>query len=136
MQLVVAMIDVKDGFGERLNTLLELKRKPDGSKYTQEEVIQGTKGVVSRAYLWKLRTGRAKNPGFHVGQALASFFSVDINYFISEKAAGIEMIDQIREDELVEKIAVQSGMLGREGKLALLNMIDFILENREDVETS
>ncbi len=123
------MTETKDGFAERLNTLLELKRKPDGSQYTQEEVVQSAKGVMSRAYLWKLRTGRAKNPGFHIVQALADFFAVDINYFIAEKAAGVEMINQAREDELVEQIAIRSSLLGREGKLALLNMIDFILKN-------
>ena len=130
------MTGTKDGLADRLNTLFELKRKPDGSQYTQEEVVQGAKGVLSRAYLWKLRTGRAKNPGFHIVQALADFFAVDINYFTAEKAAGVEMIDQVREDELVEKIAVRSSMLGREGKLALLSMIDFILKNKDGAVAS
>jgi transcriptional regulator with XRE-family HTH domain len=125
------MIETKDGFAYKLNTLLELKRKPDGSQYTQEEVIQSTQGILSRAYLWKLRTGRAKNPGFHIVQALADFFAVDIRYFTVEKDAGIKLIDQVREDELVEQITLRSSRLGREGKLALLNMIDFILKNKD-----
>jgi transcriptional regulator with XRE-family HTH domain len=125
------MIETKDGFAYKLNTLLELKRKPDGSKYTQEEVVQSTKGVLSRAYLWKLRTGRAKNPGFHIVQALADFFEVDIRYFSAEEDAGVKMIDQAREDALVEQITLRSSMLSREGKLALLNMIDFILKDKE-----
>ncbi len=123
------MTETKNGFAEKLNTLLELKRKPDGTQYTQEEVVQASNGILSRAYLWKLRTGRAKNPGFHVVQALADFFAVDINYFIVEKVAGVEMINQARENELVDQIAIRSSLLGREGKLALLNMIDFILKN-------
>jgi transcriptional regulator with XRE-family HTH domain len=128
------MTETKDGFSDRLNLLFELKRKPDGSKVTQEEVVQSAKGTLSRAYLWKLRTGRAKNPGFHIVQALADFFEVDINYFTADKAPGIEMIHQAREDELVEQITVRSSMLGREGKLALLTMIDFILKNKDGVE--
>ena len=128
------MTETKDGFAERLNTLLELKKKPDGSQYTQEEVVQGAKGTLSRAYLWKLRTGRAKNPGFHIVQALADFFAVDIHYFTAEKADGVEMIDQAREDELLKQITVRSSMLGREGKLALLSIIDFILKNKDGVE--
>lgn len=130
------MINSKDGFAERLNTLLELKRKPDGSKYSQEEIVQKTKGVLSRAYLWKLRTGRAKNPGFHIVQALADCFSVDIHYFTAEKAVGIGMIDQAREDELVTQITVRASMLGREGKLALLSMIEYILKNKEGAGAS
>ena len=130
------MTETKDGFAERLNTLLELKRKPDGSKYTQEEIVQSARGVLSRAYLWKLRTGRAKNPGFQVVQALADFFAVDIHYFTAEEAAGVEMIDQAREDEWLNQITVRSSMLGREGKLALLSMIDFILKNKEGAEAS
>lgn len=128
------MAETKDGFAGRLNTLLELKRKPDGSKYTQEEVVQSTQGVLSRAYLWKLRTGRAKNPGFHIVQALADFFEVDIRYFSAEEDAGVKLIDQAREDALVEQITLRSSMLSREGKLALLNMIDFILKNKEGAE--
>jgi hypothetical protein len=51
-------------FARKLNTLFDVKTKRDGSKYTQEEVIQGAHGVLTRAYLWKLRTVRARNPGF------------------------------------------------------------------------
>jgi transcriptional regulator with XRE-family HTH domain len=130
------MTETKDGFATRLNTLLELKRKPDGTRYTQEEIVQSARGVLSRAYLWKLRTGRAKNPGFQIVQALADFFGVDIHYFTVEESDGIEMIDRAREDELLYQITIQSSMLGREGKLALLGMIDFILKNKEGAEAS
>lgn len=130
------MTDTPTDFAERLNALIELKRKPDGSKYSQEEIVQGVGGVLSRAYLWKLRTGRSKNPGFHVVQALADFFEVDINYFTVEEDLGAKMIDQARADELVDQIALRSSMLGHEAKLAVLNMIDFILKNRAETEHS
>jgi len=44
-------------------------------------VAEGTHGVLTRVYLWKLRTGRATNPGFQIIKALADFFQVDANYF-------------------------------------------------------
>ena len=124
------MPDTPKDFAEKLNTLFEHKRKPDGSKYTQEEVVQGTDGVLTRAYLWKLRTSRAKNPGFQIVQALADFFEVDINYFKTEQGEETRLIDHAVEDKLVGDIAFRSSMLGHEAKLAVLNMIDFILNNR------
>jgi transcriptional regulator with XRE-family HTH domain len=126
------MPDTLKNFAEKLNTLFEHKRKPDGSKYTQEEVVQGTDGVLTRAYLWKLRTGRAKNPGFQIVQALADFFEVDINYFRDDQGQETELIEQATQDKLVGDIAFRSSMLGHEAKLAVLNMIDFILNNRLD----
>ena len=64
------MENKKENFSKKLNSLFEEKRKPDGSKYSQTEVIEGTKGVLTRVYLWKLRTGRASNPGYQIIKAI------------------------------------------------------------------
>ena len=72
------MAEKEGTLAEKLEQLFEEKRKPDGSKYTQTEVVEGTDGVLTRVYLWKLRTGRATNPGFHIIKAIADFFEVDI----------------------------------------------------------
>ena len=63
---------------QKLETLIDQTRKRDGSKYTQAEIIAGTGNLISRVYLWKLRTGRATKPGFQVIQALADFFGVEV----------------------------------------------------------
>ncbi len=74
-------------FAEKLEKLFDEVRKPNGSKYTQTEVVEGTDGVLTRVYLWKLRKGHATNPGFHIIKALADFFHVDTNYFTQDEAS-------------------------------------------------
>ena len=75
------MTNLEDSLAWKLEKLFDETRKTDGSKFTQAEVVEGTNGVLTRVYLWKLRTGRAVNPGFHIIKALADFFGVDTNYF-------------------------------------------------------
>jgi len=122
----------KEGFAAKLNRLFEEKRKPDGSQYTQTEVVASTKGVLTRVYLWKLRTGRASNPGFHVIQVLADFFEVDPSYFFDSD----EMDDRFQyqdheRDELVDQIALRSAVLDDNGKQAVLYMIESILKSKK-----
>jgi transcriptional regulator with XRE-family HTH domain len=130
------MADTQIDFTRKLNTLFDKKSNRDGSKITQEDVIKGTNGVLTRAYLWKLRTGRAKNPGFNIVQALADFFEVDINYFRVDEREEAKLIEQGRKDRLVGEIALRASMLNDQTKLALLSMLDFIEKNyRETGET-
>lgn len=124
------MSDTTIDFAQKLNTLFDKKRKRDGSKYSQEEVIQGTEGVLTRAYLWKLRTGRAKNPGFNIVQALADFFEVDINYFRVDEEEEKELIEKARRNKLVGEVALRASMYSEETVLAIINMMDFIENNR------
>jgi transcriptional regulator with XRE-family HTH domain len=126
------MTDTAIDFAKKLNTLFEVKTKLDGSKYTQEEVIQGTNGVLTRAYLWKLRTGRAKNPGFNIVQALADFFEVDINYFRVAEDEEKELLEKARRNKLVSEIALRASMFSEETVLALLNMMEYIEKNRSE----
>jgi transcriptional regulator with XRE-family HTH domain len=79
------MTEQEGNLAEKLEKLFEEVRKPDGSKYTQTEVVEGTNGVLTRVYLWKLRKGHATNPGFHIIKALADFFGVDTNYFSQDE---------------------------------------------------
>jgi transcriptional regulator with XRE-family HTH domain len=117
-------------FAKKLNTLFEKKTKRDGSKYTQEQVIQGTDGVLTRAYLWKLRTGRAKNPGFYIVQALADFFEVDINYFRVDEGEEEELLEKALRKKLVNEVALRASMYSEETVLAIIHMMDFIEKNR------
>ena len=131
------MVDTRDSFAEKLNRLFETVTKPDGSQYTQEEAVRGTGGVLTRVYLWKLRTGRATNPSLQIIQALAGFFGVDPSYFFEDDERKLDPVEEARENELVDQIALRSGMLDEEGKQAVLNMIDHILKSKDqDVHDS
>lgn len=126
------MTDTAIDFAKKLNMLFETKTKPDGSKYTQEEVIQGTKGVLTRAYLWKLRTGRAKNPGFNIVQALADFFDIDINYFRVSEDEEKAVLEKAQRNKLVNEVALRASMFSEETVLAIINMMEYIEKNRSE----
>jgi hypothetical protein len=59
-------------------------RKPDGSKYTQTEVVERTNGVLTHVYLWKLRTGPSGQPMVHIITAIAG---VDTTCFSDREEA-------------------------------------------------
>ena len=64
-------------------------------------------------------------------KAIASFFGVDPSYFFESENKGIE---QAQEDDLVNKIALRSSELDKEGKQAVLQMIDYILKSQDRSE--
>jgi len=130
------MTDTAIDFAKKLNTLFEKKTKLDGTKYTQEEVIQGTNGVLTRAYLWKLRTGRAKNPGFNIVQALANFFEVDINYFQATEDKEQELLEQAKKNKLISEVALRASMYSEETVLAILTMMEYIEQHRTETDES
>lgn len=122
----------KETFAEKLNRLFEEKRKPDGTQYTQTEVIESTKGVLTRVYLWKLLTGRASNPGFRVIQALAEFFGIDPNYFFeSDEIKTALATDNQKRDAFLDQIALRAPELDDDAKQAVLLMIESILRSKK-----
>jgi transcriptional regulator with XRE-family HTH domain len=126
------MVPKKDNLAAKLNRLFEEKRKSDGTQYTQTEVVQGCKGMLNRVYLWKLRTGRATNPGFHVLQALAAFFGVEPSYFFEGDEIRVETVKKKqKQDELINQIALRSSELDDAGKQAVLYMIESIVRSKK-----
>lgn len=126
------MTNTGNDFAAKLNRLFEEKRKPDGTRYTQTDVVEGTKGVLTRVYLWKLRKGSATNPGLHVVQALANFFGVGPSYFFEGNEGKTEASkEEQKRDELMDQIALRSVELDNEGKQAVLFMIETILKSNK-----
>lgn len=129
------MTEQKGTLAEKLERLFNEVRKPDGSKYTQTDVVDGTNGVLTRVYLWKLRTGRATNPGFQIIKAIADFFGVDTNYFSDEDDAttGLEISRQ--NERYIDEIQTRAYKMDDKARKAILDMMDFILSNQK-IETS
>jgi len=119
-------------FAEKLKRLFREKRKPDGTQYTQTEVIENANGVLTRVYLWKLLTGRASNPGFRVIQVLAKFFGVDPNYFFeSDEIKTTPAIDNQKQDAFLDQIALRAPELDDDAKQAVLLVIEAILKSKK-----
>jgi transcriptional regulator with XRE-family HTH domain len=56
---------------QKFEHLLDTYRRPDGRKWSGQEIDEATGGVVSRSYVTNLRKGRIVNPGYEKLAAMA-----------------------------------------------------------------
>jgi transcriptional regulator with XRE-family HTH domain len=56
---------------QKFETLLERYRRPDGRRWSGQEIDEATGGVVTRSYVTNLRKGRIENPGYEKLAAMA-----------------------------------------------------------------
>jgi transcriptional regulator with XRE-family HTH domain len=56
---------------QKFETLLEMYPRPDGRRWSGQEIDEATGGVVSRSYVTNLRKGRIENPGYEKLAAMA-----------------------------------------------------------------
>ena len=55
----------------KFELLLEAYRRPDGRRWSGQEIDEATGGVVTRSYVTNLRKGRIENPGYEKLRAIA-----------------------------------------------------------------
>jgi transcriptional regulator with XRE-family HTH domain len=56
---------------QKFERLLDTHRRPDGSRWTGQQLDEATGGVVTRSYVTNLRKGRIENPGYEKMRAIA-----------------------------------------------------------------
>jgi len=56
---------------QKFEHLLDAHRRPDGSRWTGQQLDEATGGVVTRSYFTNLRKGRIENPGYEKMKAIA-----------------------------------------------------------------
>ena len=56
---------------QKFETLLERYRRPDGRRWSGQEIDEATGGVVTRSYVTNLRKGRIDNLGYEKMRAIA-----------------------------------------------------------------
>ena len=56
---------------QKFDQLLEIYRRPDGHRWTGQQIDVATGGVVPRSYVTNLRKGRIDNPGYEKMKAIA-----------------------------------------------------------------
>ena len=118
-----------ESFAEKLERLFEEKKKPDGTHYTPGDILNATGGVVTRAYLWKLRNGQATNPGLKVIQGLANAFGVSPVYFFDDMNPwGSSGGDDRREDL---QMMLRSFGLDRDEQKAMLLMAELLKKSKK-----
>jgi transcriptional regulator with XRE-family HTH domain len=56
---------------QKFEHLLDTYRRPDGRRWSGQEIDEATGGVVTRSYVTNLRKGRIENPGYEKLAAMA-----------------------------------------------------------------
>jgi transcriptional regulator with XRE-family HTH domain len=56
---------------QKFEHLLDTYRRPDGHRWTGQQLDEATGGVVTRSYVTNLRKGRIENPGYEKMRAIA-----------------------------------------------------------------
>jgi transcriptional regulator with XRE-family HTH domain len=56
---------------QKFEALLEMYRRPEGRRWSGQEIDEATGGIVTRSYITNLRKGRIENPGFEKLKAIA-----------------------------------------------------------------
>ena len=69
------MVQIADIFEH----FLEVYRRPDGSRWSGQDLNNATGGVVTRSYVSNLRKGRIENPGFAKLRAIAKAMNFQLN---------------------------------------------------------
>src|SRR5918992_1010349 len=111
---------------QKFKYLLDTYRRPDGHRWTGQQLDKATGRVVTRSYVTNLRKGRIDNPGFEririgaisdptVSQvaALASVFGVEPSYLLDRGEPSLldeELVQALR-DEDVRDITRESSRL-------------------------
>jgi transcriptional regulator with XRE-family HTH domain len=118
---------------DRINHLFATVLRPDGSRYSNDEVAAKMSNVadgpqISGAYLSLLRRGDRDNPTKRHLEALARFFSVSPAYFFddAEFEAIAEELQLLRTlaDSGVKRIATRLGGLSPESLRNIANIIE------------
>jgi transcriptional regulator with XRE-family HTH domain len=56
---------------QRFELFLDKYRRPDGSRWTGQQIDEATGGIVTRSYVTNLRKGRIENPGYEKMRMMA-----------------------------------------------------------------
>ena len=56
---------------QKFEHLLDTYRRPDGRRWSGQEIDEATGGMVTRSYITNLRKGRIENPGYEKMRAIA-----------------------------------------------------------------
>jgi transcriptional regulator with XRE-family HTH domain len=56
---------------QKFESLLDVYRRPDGRRWSGQQIDEATGGIVTRSYVTNLRKGRIENPGYEKMRAIA-----------------------------------------------------------------
>jgi len=82
---------------QKFESLLEMYRRPDGRRWSGQEIDEATGGVVTRSYVTNLRKGRIENPGYEKMKAIAKAMGFAPEEWFDERLGEGRSIGQAEE---------------------------------------
>jgi len=82
---------------QKFERLLEMYRRPDGRRWSGQEIDEATGGVVTRSYVTNLRKGRIDNPGYEKMRAIAKAMGFAPEVWFDERLGEGRSIGEIEE---------------------------------------
>jgi transcriptional regulator with XRE-family HTH domain len=82
---------------------LQAYRRPDGRRWTGQEIDEATGGIVSRSYVTNLQKGRIENPGYEKLRAIAQALSFPPGLWFEENLDGGKEIESERGSHGIDK---------------------------------
>jgi transcriptional regulator with XRE-family HTH domain len=86
---------------QKFEALLETYRRPDGRKWSGQEIDEATGGVVSRSYVTNLRKGRIENPGYAKLAAMAKAMGFPVEVWFEDGLGEGRSIGQAEDSRAV-----------------------------------
>src|SRR5215203_6347702 len=80
---------------QKFEQLLETYRRPDGHRWTGQQLDEATGGVVTRSYVTNLRKGRIENPGYEKMRALAKAMGFAPEVWFDDGLGDVRSLGQV-----------------------------------------
>ena len=107
---------------QKLERLLDTHRRPDGRRWTGQQLDEATGGVVARSYFTNLRKGRIDSPGYEKMMAIARAMGFPPAAWFDEGAGKEPELDwglagALRDETIRDTVREMSRLSKRERRL-------------------
>ena len=89
---------------QRFEHLLDTFRRPDGSRWTGQQLDEATDGVVARSYVTNLRKGRIENPGYEKMRAIAKAMGFSPEEWFEDALADVAQAATVEDGDLAARL--------------------------------
>jgi transcriptional regulator with XRE-family HTH domain len=128
---------------QRFELLLETYRRPDGHRWTGQQLDEATGGVVTHSYVTNLRKGRIEKPGYEKMLAIARAMGFPPEAWFEEMSASVAQAVPAEGQDLTARVerlfdAVRSPKTGESytnAEVARMSVGDLTEEEVEGIRT-
>jgi transcriptional regulator with XRE-family HTH domain len=109
---------------QKFERLLDAYRRPDGSRWTGQQIDEATDGVVPRSYFTNLSKGRIKSPGYEKMATIAKAMGFPPEAWFEEDAGKEPAVDwglagTLRDETIRDTVRELSRLPKRERRMVL-----------------